>query len=73
MKKDEKIDFRITDLNYINDIAKMITEFNAKFNCRRIEKKFAARKSQWSKKYASKFASIKFQLIHFKKSNIKVK
>ncbi len=46
MKKDEKIDFRITDLNYINDIAKMITEFNAKFNCRRIEKKFAARKSQ---------------------------
>jgi len=46
MKKDEKIDFRITDLNYINDIAKMITEFNAKFNCRRIENIFAARKSQ---------------------------
>ncbi len=45
MKKDEKIDFRITDLNYINDIAKMITEFNAKFNCRRIEKFCSKKKS----------------------------
>ncbi len=73
MKEDEKTDFKVTDLSYINDVAKMIIEFNMKLNCRRIEDIFAARKNQWSKRHASKFASVKFQLIHFKKSDTRVK
>jgi len=46
MKEDEKTDFRVTDLSYINDVAKMIIESNVKLNCRRIEDIFAARKNQ---------------------------
>ena len=67
MEEDEGAGFRVTDLGYIDDIAKVVTGPNAELNCRRIEGIFAARENQWSKKHASKFAPAKFQLIHFKK------
>ncbi len=67
MEEDEGAGFRVTDLGYIDDVAKVVTGPNAELNCRRIEGIFAARENQWSKKHASKFAPAKFQLIHFKK------
>jgi len=67
MEEDEGAGFRVTDLGYIDDVAKVVTGPDAELNCRRIEDIFAARENQWSKKHASKFAPAKFQLIHFKK------
>ena len=67
LMKEEK-NYSMINLKYIDNVAKIVTESSTKINCRKIESLFKARKHPWSQKHASKFASTKFQLLHFKKS-----
>ena len=67
LMKEEK-DFRVTNIGYIDDIARVVTGISAEANCRRIESLFEAKEQSWSRKHASKFAPAKFQLIHFRRS-----
>lgn len=66
MKKEKN--YKTINLRYIDDVAKIITESSTEINCRKIESLFKTRKQSWSQKHASKFASTKFQLLHFKRS-----
>jgi len=68
---EEEEDFKVTNLGYIDDIAKIVTGPSAEVNCRKIEGLFEAKEHSWSKKHASKFAPTKFQLLHFKRSTKK--
>lgn len=43
LMKEEK-DFKMTNLEYIDDIAKIVTESSAKVNCRKIESLFETKK-----------------------------
>jgi len=65
---EEEEDYKMTNLGYIDDVAKIVTGPSAEANCRKIESLFKAREHPWSRKHASKFAPAKFQLLHFKRS-----
>ena len=71
----DKINVKVNDLNFVNNVNLLIYDKSIEENCETI-KKLHRKFETWARKHECIFASIKYQLIHlsrnFKKFNMSV-